>query len=84
MAITDTDRREWAYHPVTQEFLGDIQNSLQETQDAWASELFVGDSIEQGAIQNAAALGGVRVLKELISRMVELQHSADATIERVL
>jgi len=43
--------------------------------EAWAGEAFVGLSAEQGQIQNATAIGGVRVLNDLIAQIVELQEA---------
>ena len=74
MAITQQDRQEWAHHPVTQEWLEQLQASKAETMEAWASEAFVGATPEATAIYNAAALGGVRVLKELIGEIETLKH----------
>lgn len=35
--------------------------------EAWARQGYVGDSLEQGALQNANALGGIVVLDQIIS-----------------
>jgi hypothetical protein len=67
MAITTQDRYEWAHSSVTQEFLEELRRSQQETMEAWAGEGFVANTFEVSAVQNATALGGMRVLKELIS-----------------
>lgn len=69
MAITEQDRAEWRGHPVTKELLSQLQASKQEVMEAWAGEGFVAQSIEQSAVQNAAALGGVRVLDDLIEQL---------------
>ena len=37
-----------------------------ETQEAWANEMFIGESLEQGALQNAKALGGIAMLKRVV------------------
>ena len=55
MAITEQDRAEWRGHPVTKELLSQLQASKQEVMEAWAGEGFVAQSIEQSAVQNAAA-----------------------------
>jgi hypothetical protein len=39
--------------------------------EAWASEAYVGESSEATAIANAAALGGMRVLKSIIELIEE-------------
>lgn len=72
MAITEQDRTEWAHHPVTQEWLQQLRDSKQDTMEAWASESFVGKGCESTAMQNATALGGVRVLAALIELVEDL------------
>jgi uncharacterized protein YukE len=73
--VTEQDRVEWARSPVTQELLQQFQASRQDAMEAWAGEAFVGQSAEQGQIQNATAIGGVRVLNDLIAQIVELQQT---------
>jgi hypothetical protein len=43
-----------------------LRLSVTEAEEAWSSEQFTGDSLEQGALANAYALGGVHTLKEII------------------
>jgi len=80
MAIQDADRKEWAHHPVTQEFLQQLRNSKQDTMEAWASEAFIGEGIEATAMQNATALGGVRVLVEMIDQLEELTKVEEVAV----
>jgi antitoxin component HigA of HigAB toxin-antitoxin module len=68
MQLNDQDRYEWAHHPVTQEFMKKLQDSLEEAKDAWAAEQFVAATPELSMQYNATALGGVRVLKELLDQ----------------
>ena len=75
VTVTEQDKVEWARSPVTQELLVQLQVSRHETMEAWAGEAFVGLSAEQGQIQNATAIGGVRVLNDLIAQIVELQET---------
>lgn len=79
--ITEQDRLEWAQNPVTKELLNALQSSLQETKDSWAMECFVGESAEQGALQNATALGGVRVLVDLITKIESCDRSQEEVTE---
>lgn len=72
MVIQEQDRQEWAHGAVTQEFLQTLRESKQEAMEVWASEGFVGKTIEETAIQTAAALGGMRVLVELIDKIEAL------------
>jgi hypothetical protein len=71
--VTEQDQVEWARSPVTQELLKQLQASKQDAMEAWASEAFVGHSADSGQLQNATAIGGVRVLNDLITQIVELQ-----------
>lgn len=36
------------------------------TKERWENEDFIGESLEQGALQNAKALGGLKALREVI------------------
>jgi hypothetical protein len=45
-----------------------LQDSLEEAKDAWAAEQFVAATPELSMQYNATALGGVRVLKELLDQ----------------
>lgn len=73
--ITAQDRQDWEAHPVTKELLEQLRESKQETMEAWASEAFMGKTPADTAVFNAAALGGVRVLGELITQIELLQGS---------
>ncbi len=35
--------------------------------ETWARQGYIGDSIEQGALRNATALGGISVLDQIIT-----------------
>jgi len=48
------------------QFLQRLKDSRLETLQAWSREAYVGDSIEQGAVMNAKALGGIAVLDNLV------------------
>jgi len=67
--ITEQDRLDWTQHPVTKELLEQLRESRFEVKESWAKECFAGQSLEQGALQNATALGGVRVLTDLIQQL---------------
>jgi hypothetical protein len=75
MAIQAAERLEWAHNLVTKELLEQLRSSKQESMEAWAAEAFVGASQEQGSLQNALALGGVRVLVDLITQLEEMQQT---------
>lgn len=64
--ITDNDRREWAFHPVTREFLELLAGNRQTTLEAWARSAYVGETIEQTAQANAKALGGVAAYDNIL------------------
>jgi len=55
---------------VTQEFLSNLKESKQEAMNAWALEAFTNE------IQNAAALGGVRVVDSLIDEIEGYQNES--------
>lgn len=66
MSITNEERREWKNSPVTKAFVATLRKSKQEAMEAWAMESFVGHDAHNSAVQNATALGGVRVLNDII------------------
>lgn len=76
MQLTDVERIAWAYHPVTLEFLQTLRGSRQETMEVWAKEGYTGRTLEETAVQNATALGGLRVLDQVIGN-VEALHSVE-------
>ena len=73
MAITQQDRMDWAHHPVTEEFLQQLVDSKQDTMEAWAAEKFTAHTPEGTAVVNATALGGIRVLDQLIEKRLVTQ-----------
>lgn len=77
--IRDLDRKEWAHHPVTRDFLAGLKATRQDTMEAWAQEKF------PSPLENAAALGGLRVVDQaigLIEGYAELE-ALDPSIQRV-
>jgi hypothetical protein len=58
---------------VTLEFQQLLRNSKQEAMEAWAKESFIGSSLEEGAVQNATAIGGIRVLDDTIGQIDEFK-----------
>jgi hypothetical protein len=68
--IQDTERKEWAHHPVTIEFIELLKTSRQDTMVAWAREAFVGQTGEATLQANAKALGGANAIEQVID-MVE-------------
>ena len=66
MTITQQDRQEWARNPVTVEFLTTLKVTKQETMEIWASEGYIGTSGEGTLLQNATAIGGIRMLDQAI------------------
>ena len=77
MAITQQDRQEWAKHSVTREFLEQLKQARQDTMETWATEGYVGRTSEEALLQNATALGGVRVLDQVIDAIATLNMEED-------
>lgn len=84
MALTQADRSQWAHNPVTEEFLTSLKASKQEAMEAWAKEAFIGSDMAATAQMNATAIGGIRVLDQLIEVIIEYRESPDEDIERAL
>jgi len=43
-----------------------LRERYEQSKEDWAMENFIGDSLEAMAMQNAKALGGISVLRDLI------------------
>ena len=84
LTLTQADRKQWAHSPVTEEFLTGLQESKQEAMEAWAKEAFIGSDMAATAQMNATAIGGIRVLDQLIEVITEYRQSPDEDIERFL
>lgn len=70
--ILDAERREWKQHPVTQEFLANLKASKQEAMEAWAASAYVGETAELTLAANTAALGGVKLLQQVIDSIEDI------------
>lgn len=71
---------EWKGHPFTQRFFNFLHLLEESAKEDWAMEEFVGTSLEEMALRNAKALGGIKVLKAL--QDIEMQDIIDAEKER--
>jgi hypothetical protein len=47
---------------------------VKDTQAAWANEVYVGGSIEQGALMNAKALGGIEQINDTLEYITGERH----------
>ena len=74
MEITAQDRKNWVHHSVTQELLVHLREAKQETMGTWAVEGYVGKTGEETLLQNATALGGMRVLDQVIEIILALDE----------
>lgn len=70
--ILGAERLEWKQHPVTQEFLQQLKASRQEAMEAWAAGVYVGETAEATLAANTAALGGVKLLSQVIDAIEEM------------
>ena len=62
--------RQWRNQPETQQFFLELQASRLEAMEAWAHEKYTGSNQEEWALANATALGGLRVLNDLMDKKV--------------
>lgn len=82
MVIQDRDRKEWAHHPVTQEFLSNLKETRQGTLEAWGSGNLTRASIDETVQVNSEAIGGVSVLTQTIN-IIEEWQTLDTGLEEV-
>lgn len=80
MALDRQTLKEWAQQPATKVLLEQLKESKAEAMEAWASEQFIGKSLEEGALQNATALGGIRVLTDLIAQISDIDETEEGEI----
>ena len=64
--IVNRDRREWANHPVTLEFLEMLRETRQTTMEAWARGNFTAENADGTLQKNAEAIGGLSVLDQTL------------------
>lgn len=57
----------WRQLPETQRFFNYLQRLRESAKEDWEYAEFVGTSMEEMALRNAKALGGVEVLRNLIT-----------------
>ena len=57
----------WKLLPETQRFFNYLQRLRESAKEDWEYAEFVGSSMEEMALRNAKALGGVEVLRNLIT-----------------
>lgn len=77
MPITEQDRSEWYHHPVTQAYLQSLRDGVEEIKENWSLRGYVGDSLEQGALSNAKAIGEVDALRETIAWIESLRPNQE-------
>lgn len=70
--ILDAERLEWKQHPVTREFLANLKASRQEAMEAWAAGAYVGETADLTLAANTAALGGVKLLSQVIESIEDM------------
>ena len=71
---TPVEWQEWAQNPATLEFLGWLEAAREDTKEAWSKEQFVGKTDSETLAANATALGGVRVLDQVMEKVEALKQ----------
>lgn len=74
MTVQVGEWKEWARSPITSLFLQELRDAKAEAMSAWAAEAFVGSNLEETVMRNATALGGIRVLTELIMKVEDMMN----------
>jgi hypothetical protein len=78
--LTDQDREDWYFNPVTKEFLANLEATRLETMEAWAAGQFVSGEPTVTLQYNATALGGIKLLDQLIE-LIASYKPKEATSE---
>lgn len=64
--MTTEEIQEWKSYPATKALLNELKSRVREGQEDWVAKAFQRPTIEETALANATALGGMEVLKALI------------------
>ena len=77
--ITPQDILEWKQHPLTKALLEDLKESREEVKEGFVKEKYIGKDAVETSVATATAIGGVRVLDELIEQLsIEEPEEGDA------
>jgi hypothetical protein len=63
----DSELIEWKQHPFTQRFMQYLFWCREINKEDWAKGCFVGGNLEEMALANAKALGGVEMIEKMLS-----------------
>lgn len=74
---TKEEKHFWSVSPLTRALKCDIEASIEELKEAWASGSFTGPSMDETAQLNAKTLGMVQALQDIIDQI----HSLETPIE---
>ena len=78
MIISPLEWQEWVQNPVTKEFFEFLNRSREKIKEEWALSIYTGASDVETLQRNAAAIGQVNLLKELVEIEFErLEESKD-------
>ena len=58
----------WTQHEVTLEFFKWLQNGKDEAKEDWAREMFRAEDMQDWALKNAFALGGIKVINQILDK----------------
>lgn len=70
--LTPEEVKEWKTHPATRAFLLDLRRRQLEGMSEWAQRVHTRETMAEGAVANAEALGGMRLLQSLIQDLEEV------------
>lgn len=69
--MTLEEFQEWKKHPASERFFKFLAKTREGIKEEWANSAFVGAEKEETLQRNAAALGQVRILEDLINATFE-------------
>lgn len=67
----ELEHKEWLRHPVTVRLLQALSSRREETKELWAAQMFGADTMNEAAMKNAFALGGVDTLAQVMRLISE-------------
>ena len=66
---------EWKQHPMTQEFLALLRQSVVASQQAWAAGEYLSEEIEKMAMINVAAVATTQLLDKMVWTIENIKYS---------
>jgi hypothetical protein len=72
----NSEKVEWLQHPQTKKLVKALEAARLEAMEAWANKEFIGSTMEETNARNAAALGGVGMVDQILDAVLDTTPEA--------